>query len=92
MRVSDTKVDAMQPDRFVSLRSKGMFNAYLLLSMLFPRLLALSFRRAAGPILARWSALGDVMMVSQMTAWFDMLVVPWPVETSPDTDGHCAVT
>ena len=60
--------------------------------MLFPPLLSLSFLSAVGPRLARWSALGLVIIESQMTAWLETFVVPWPVEICPVDDGHCAVT
>jgi hypothetical protein len=56
--------------------------------MLLPSALRRSFFMATGPRLARWSALGDVMMLSQMTAW---LVAFWP-DPWPPADGHSAVT
>lgn len=56
--------------------------------MLFPWALRFSFFMAIGPRLARWSALGAVMMLSQMTAW---LVAFWP-DPEPPADGHSAVT
>jgi anti-sigma factor RsiW len=56
--------------------------------MLLPCALRFSFFMATGPMLARWSALGAVMMVSQMTAWF----VAFRPEPVPPADGHSAVT
>jgi len=61
---------------------------YRLGSMLLPSALRFSFFMAMGPMLARWSALGAVMMLSQMTAW---LVAFWP-EPEPPAEGHSAVT
>lgn len=61
---------------------------YRLGSMLLPWALRFSFFMATGPRFARWSALGAVMMLSQMTAW---LVAFWP-EPEPPADGHSAVT
>lgn len=62
--------------------------AYRLGSMGLPAALFLSFLRVAGPRLARWSAEGLVMMVSQMTAWLVALLFP-PVAPAA---GHSAVT
>lgn len=54
-------------------------------SMLFPAALLISFLLATGPMLVRWSALGEVMMESQMMA----LLVALVVEAE---SGHSAVT
>lgn len=51
--------------------------------MLLPAALLRSFLSVAGPRLLRWSALGLVMMLSQMTAWFVWFAV---------AAGHSAVT
>lgn len=67
---------------------EGGSQTYRLGSMLFPWALRFNFFMAIGPSFARWSALGDVMMLSQMTAW---LVAFWP-DTEPPADGHSAVT
>jgi hypothetical protein len=56
--------------------------------MLFPCALRFSFFIATGPMLARWSADGAVMMLSQMTAWL-VALAPDP---DPPADGHSAVT
>lgn len=52
-----------------------------------PAALFLSFFIVAGPMLARWSELGLVMMLSQMTAWLVALACP-----GVSADGHSAVT
>lgn len=52
--------------------------------MVLPSELFLSFFMATGPMFFRWSALGFVMMLSQMTA---ELVAFWPGAL-----GHSAVT
>lgn len=59
---------------------------YLLGSIGFPAALFFSFRRVAGPMLARWSELGLVMIWSQMTAWFVAFAFSFPAA------GHSAVT
>jgi hypothetical protein len=53
--------------------------------MLFPWALLISFLLATGPMLVRWSALGLVMIESQITALFVALVVL-------ALSGHSAVT
>lgn len=63
----------------------GGRKTYRLGSMLLPSALLISFLLATGPILVRWSALGLVMMESQMTALLVALVEL--VES-----GHSAVT
>lgn len=60
--------------------------------MLLPCALRRSFRFATGPRFARWSALGAVMMLSQMTAWFVAFCPPPDPDPDPDPDGHSAVT
>lgn len=53
-------------------------------SIALPSALRLSFFMAMGPMFCRWSALGFVMMLSQMTAEF---VAFWP-----SAEGQSAVT
>lgn len=53
--------------------------------MLFPAALLISFLLATGGRLVRWSALGLVMIESQMTAL--LVALPLPVGS-----GHSAVT
>ena len=62
---------------------------YRLGSMLLPSALRFSFFMAMGPMLARWSALGAVMMLSQMTAW---LLGASGEAAVPADEGHSAVT
>ena len=57
-------------------------------SMVLPAALRTSFFMAMGPMFCRWSALGFVMMLSQMTAWFVALAD----DASPPVVGHSAVT
>lgn len=69
---------------FIAVPSRIPIDAYLLGSIGFPAALFFSFRRVAGPMLARWSELGLVMIWSQMTAWFVAFSLP--------AAGHSAVT
>lgn len=59
-------------------------DTYRLGSMVLPSALFLSFFMARGPMFLRWSALGFVMMVSQMTAEL--------VALAPAAAGQSAVT
>jgi hypothetical protein len=59
-------------------------------SMLFPWALRMSLRLAMGPRLVRWSAEGEVMMESQMTAW--LVALDDEEEDEEETTGHSAVT
>lgn len=59
-------------------------NPHRLGSMLFPWALLRSFLSVAGPMLARWSELGLVIMLSQMTALL--------VALASAASGHSAVT
>lgn len=56
--------------------------------MLLPSALRFSFFMPTGPRLARWSELGAVMMLSQITAW----LVAFCPDPDPPADGHSAVT
>lgn len=53
-----------------------------------PAALLASFFLATGPMLARWSELGEVMMVSHITAWFSVTL---PAMVAEEEDGHSAV-
>lgn len=67
--------------------------SYRLGSIGLPAALFLSFFIVAGPTLAKWSADGLVMMLSQITAWFVAFFPPWPlVSSDPRPSGHSAVT
>lgn len=55
--------------------------------MLLPSALLFSFFMVAGPTLARWSALGAVMIESQMTA-----VLVGSAPSGASASGHSAVT
>lgn len=57
--------------------------------MLFPSALLLSFFMATGPMFCKWSALGLVMMLSQMTA--ELLVLPGPVQSAVTYTKSCFV-
>lgn len=63
--------------------------SYRLGSMGLPAALFFNFRSVAGPMLARWSELGLVMIWSQMTAWLVALLVLSPAAAAA---GHSAVT
>lgn len=65
-------------------REKG--GTHRLGSILFPSALFFNFFRVAGPTFERWSALGEVMMESQMTA---LLV---GAASGESASGHSAVT
>ena len=64
--------------------------SYRLGSMGLPAALLRSFLRATGPMFAKWSALGDVMMVSQMTAWLEVALLG-RVAPDVEVEGHSAV-
>jgi hypothetical protein len=58
-------------------------------AMLFPSALLLSFFIATGPRFWRWSALGLVMMLSQMTA--ELLALSGPVQSAVTYTKSCLV-